>query len=78
MRAHIESPSDLGRLIRRIRQGHGWSQRRLAAALGVSQRYVHELETGRPKRIDEHYFQTLAALGIRLVAEAPDPAREGA
>ncbi|MEO2131087.1 MAG: transcriptional regulator [Actinobacteria bacterium] len=72
MRVLIDDPSDLGRVIRRIREQHGWTQRRLAAALGVGQRYVHELETGRAKRFDTHYLQVLAALGVRLVAEVDD------
>lgn len=75
MRTHIESPNDLGMAIRRIRESHGWSQRRLAGALGVSQRYLHELEVGRPKRVDEHYFAVLAALGIRIIAETQEVPR---
>lgn len=69
MRALIDSPADLGRVVRRIRESQGWSQRRLAEALGVGQRYVHELEVGRAKRIDEHYLQVLSSLGVSLVAE---------
>jgi ribosome-binding protein aMBF1 (putative translation factor) len=72
MRAHIDSPADIGRVVRRIRETQGWSQRRLAQALGVGQRYVHELEVGRAKRIDEHYLQVLSVLGVTLVAEFDD------
>ena len=72
MRAHIGSPADLGRVLRRIRESQGWSQRKLAEALGVGQRYVHELEVGRAKRIDEHYLRVLAAVGVTLVAEFDD------
>ncbi|BAJ74749.1 predicted transcriptional regulator [Microbacterium testaceum StLB037] len=72
MRAHIESPADIGHVVRRIRESQGWSQRKLAAALGVGQRYLHELEVGRAKRIDDHYFEVLSTLGINLVAEFDD------
>jgi transcriptional regulator with XRE-family HTH domain len=72
MRAHLDDPGDLGFLIRRIREQHELSQRQLAARLGVSQRYLYELEAGRPKRIDHHYFSVLAALGIKLIAEFDD------
>ena len=75
MRAQLDEPGDLGFLIRRIREKHELSQRQLAARLGVSQRYLFELETGRPKRIDEHYFSVLAALGITLIAEFDDERR---
>jgi HTH-type transcriptional regulator/antitoxin HipB len=72
VRAIVEGPDDLGFVIRRIREQHELSQRQLAARLGVSQRYLYELEAGRPKRIDGHYFSVLAALGITLIAEFDD------
>jgi len=72
VRAHIESPADIGHVVRRIRESQGWSQRRLAAALGVGQRYLHELEVGRAKRLDDHYLGVLSALGITLVADFED------
>ena len=72
MRALIETSVDLGRLVRRLREDNGFSQRELASRLGVSQRYLYELETGKPKTADDRYFRLLAALGIRLTAETPD------
>ena len=48
------------------------TQRQLAAALGTSQRYVYELETGKPKRADARFFEILSKLGISLTAEVPD------
>lgn len=72
MRAIVEHPADLGRFVRRIRTDAGLSQTDLAGRLGVSQRYVSELESGKPKRIDEHYLRILAALGIVLTAESND------
>lgn len=73
MRAIIETPADLGRLVQRIRVANSMTQRQLADALGTSQRYVHELETGKPKRADATYFDILRRLGIEIVATAPDP-----
>ncbi len=72
MRAHIDDPGDLGFLIRRIREQHGLTQRELAFRLAISQRYLSELESGKPKRIDEHYLSVLSALGIALTAEVVD------
>ena len=69
MRAQIENSGDLGRFVRRIRTDAGLSQRQLADALGTSQRYVSELEAGKPKRIDANYFDVLSKLGIVLSAE---------
>ncbi|TFD76104.1 XRE family transcriptional regulator [Cryobacterium sp. Sr8] len=73
MIAQIRSAADLGDFIRRIRLQHGMTQEQLAAALGTTQRYVSELEAGRPKRADERYFEILARLGIALTAESTSP-----
>lgn len=72
MRAIISDAADLGRAVRRVRESHGMTQRQLADALGTSQRYIHELEAGKPKRADADYFGLLSRLGITLTAEAPD------
>lgn len=48
------------------------SQRDLATRLGTSQRYLYELETGKPKRADARYFEVLALLGISLTADVSD------
>jgi HTH-type transcriptional regulator/antitoxin HipB len=76
MRAVIRTAEDLGRLIRLVREGRGWSQAQLAEALKSSQRYISELERGKPKRADGEYFRTLARLGIVLTAEAAIPERD--
>ena len=68
MRTHLRSTSDLGNLIRTLRINAGLSQSELAEQLGTSQRYVSELELGKPKRVDSDYFALLNALGIRLEA----------
>ncbi|WP_440708580.1 helix-turn-helix domain-containing protein [Herbiconiux sp. YIM B11900] len=69
MRSLLEKPQDLGRFVHRIRVEAGLTQSQLAAALGTSQRYVSELEAGKPKRIDANYFDVLRRLGITLHAE---------
>lgn len=70
MQAIVDSPADLGRLVRRTRETHAISQRELAERLGVTQRWLSELESGKGKQINERYFAVLAALGIRLTAHA--------
>jgi transcriptional regulator with XRE-family HTH domain len=69
MRALIEKPEDLGRFVHRIRVDARLTQRQLAEALGTSQRYLSELEAGKPKRIDHNYFDVLRKLGITISAE---------
>ncbi len=68
MEAVIQSPADLGRLVRHTRRAHDLTQRELATRLGVSQRWLFELEAGKGKQLNERYFEVLAALGIRLTA----------
>ncbi len=72
MRARIRSAADLGDLVRRIRSQNGMSQAQLADALGSTQRYISELESGKAKRADERYFDLLARLGIDLTAQTRD------
>ncbi len=72
MRALIEKPEDLGRFVQRIRRDAHLTQRQLAETLGTSQRYLSELEAGKPKRIDQSYFDVLRKLGIVLSAETLD------
>ncbi len=69
MRALIEKPEDIGRFVQRIRAEAQMTQRELAEELGTSQRYISELEAGKPKRIDGSYFDLLRKLGITLSAE---------
>ncbi len=70
--AIIRSPEDLGVIIASVRKVHGLTQRQLAERLQVSQRYVSELELGRPKIADDRYFRLLALLGIKIRAEIGD------
>lgn len=72
MQAVIASSEDLGRLVRRVREAHGLSQRELASELGVSQRWLSELESGKGKQVNARYFAVLDALGIRLTAALSD------
>jgi transcriptional regulator with XRE-family HTH domain len=70
-------PSDsLGRRLARLRRARGWSQRRLAAAAGVSHAYVALLERGRLTNPGMVKLEALArALGARsaeaLLAAGP-------
>jgi HTH-type transcriptional regulator / antitoxin HipB len=65
----VEGADDLGYAIQGLRESHKLTQTELAERLGISQRYVSELERGRPKILDDHYFDVLSKLGIRLKFE---------
>ncbi|MGO2610836.1 helix-turn-helix domain-containing protein [Glutamicibacter ardleyensis] len=66
MHGIIRKTSDLGLMVLAVRQRHGLSQVELAERLGVSQRYLSELETGKPKVLNARLLEVLSALGIEL------------
>ncbi len=77
MEARIRSAADLGDVIRRIRTREDLTQKQLAELLGSTQRYVSELETGKPKLADDRYFTVLARLGITLTATVDERPADG-
>ncbi|MFH5880100.1 multiprotein-bridging factor 1 family protein [Arthrobacter sp. NA-172] len=66
MHGVMKSVSDLGLVVYGIRQRARLSQRELADRLGVSQRYLSELETGKPKVLNGQFFTVMEKLGIEL------------
>lgn len=74
----IRDPRALGTAVAEQRRLRSMSQREAAALLGVSQRYLGELELGKPKILDDRLFRLLAHLGLRLSIESTiDVSREG-
>lgn len=72
MRGQVRTPQDLGRAVRHARRAAGLSQRALATRLDVSQRWLTELETGKPKILDDRLFDVIAKLGISLTWSSDD------
>jgi len=68
----LRSPADVGRAVRHARRELGMSQVELAERLGVSQRWLSELETGKPKILDARLFDVLAQLGLNLAWSLDD------
>ena len=67
----------LGQIIQQSRLQQGLSQRALAQALGVSQKWVWEMEQGKPGILMDRLFKTLKATGITLYAEFEVKERKG-
>lgn len=65
----LSSPADIGDLVRSIRIRNAVSQDELAAMVGVTQRWLSEVERGLPKILDDRYLEVLRKLGIRLTYE---------
>ena len=66
MQGTMKKPSDHGLVVMAVRKRHNLTQVELAQRLGVSQRYLSELETGRPKVLNAKLLQLLTDLGIEL------------
>lgn len=72
MHGNINSNRDLGRAVLAARLARGMSHSQLAAAMGLTQRYVSELETGKSKTLSAKLFDLLDQLGIQLAFRSVD------
>jgi HTH-type transcriptional regulator / antitoxin HipB len=61
--ASIQSPSQLGTLLRAARKQLGLTQPQLALAAGVGVRFMVDLEAGKPSLRLEHVLRVIDALG---------------
>lgn len=68
----IASLAELGAIISARRADMGLSQRDFAIHARTTQRYVWELEAGRPKRLDENFLKVLRRLGLQVSVEVID------
>lgn len=68
--ARVLSPADLGKFLAELRATRGLTQAELADELGISRRYVYEIESGKPSLYSERLFATLRLLGARMTIEA--------
>ncbi|MEU8232259.1 helix-turn-helix domain-containing protein [Actinoplanes sp. NPDC048967] len=73
----IASARDLGLAVRQGRQDRGQTQAELAAAAGVSRRWLSDLEAGKATAEFGLILRTLDALGIGLDALPVEPAPGG-
>ncbi len=68
----IVNPTVLGDVLRAARLQRGVSQRELADHLGVSQRYIVEIERGKPTKAIDRLFEYMRETGVSLYAEVGD------
>jgi HTH-type transcriptional regulator/antitoxin HipB len=73
----VDSAEDLGRFLQQGRLLAGMSQRELASKLGVSQRYVWEMESGKSSVFLDRLFSFLRETDVRLIAELTDERTAG-
>lgn len=72
---NITSAEDFGTLIRRTRKKNKLTQAQLAAASGVGERFIRELEQGKPTCQLEKSLIIAQMLGIKI--EAANALMEG-
>ncbi|WP_378144868.1 helix-turn-helix domain-containing protein [Cnuibacter sp. UC19_7] len=73
-RARLRTASDLGLVIQQARLSRGLSQTQLADSLGISQRSVSEIESGRTTIYARRLFDLMRETGVSLSAEWDDEA----
>ena len=65
----IKNPFTLGQVIQQSRMQQGISQRDLAKMLGINQKWVWEMEQGKPGILMDRLFMILEKTGVTLSAE---------
>lgn len=64
----LRSPADLGLAIQQARLAKGLTQTEIAERLGISQRSVSEMESGKPTIWARRLFDLMRATGVELSA----------
>jgi HTH-type transcriptional regulator / antitoxin HipB len=64
----VANPESLGRILQQARLLAGLSQRELAKRLGTTQKYVWELESGKPSIVMDRLFAAMRETGMELTA----------
>lgn len=64
----VTSAQSLGRILQQARLLSGLSQRELAEQLNTTQRYIWEIEAGKPSIYTERLFAMMRATGMELTA----------
>jgi len=65
----VRNSFTLGQIIQQSRLQRGFSQRELAKMLGVSQKWIWEMEQGKPGLLTDRLFMILEKTGVTLSAE---------
>lgn len=64
----VTSAESLGRILQQARLVKGLSQRELAGRLGTTQRYIWEIEAGKPSIFMERLFAMMREVDVELSA----------
>ena len=72
----IDTPGSFGSLVRSRRQALGITQRDLALAVNVGERFIVDLESGKPTCQLGKALAVARGVGIRLTDQAPVPSAD--
>ncbi len=73
----VTSAESLGRILQQARLLRGLSQRELAERLGTTQRYIWEIEAGKPSIFMERLFAMMREVDVELSATIRAPEDHG-
>jgi transcriptional regulator with XRE-family HTH domain len=73
----VTSPESLGRILQQARLLSGLSQRQLAERLGTTQKYVWELEAGKPSIVMARLFAAMSEVNMELTATITPDGTDG-
>ncbi|WP_305995432.1 helix-turn-helix domain-containing protein [Arthrobacter horti] len=73
----VTSPASLGRIMQQARLLSGLSQRELAQRLGTTQKYIWELESGKPSIMMDRLFAFMRETDMELTATISTEADHG-
>ena len=73
----VTSAESLGRILQQARLIKGLSQRELASRLDTTQRYIWEIEAGKPSIFMERLFAMMREIDVELSATIRSPEKNG-
>ncbi len=73
----VTSAESLGRILQQARLLKGLSQRELAERLGTTQRYIWEIEAGKPSIFMDRLFAMMREIDVELSATIEVPEKHG-
>ena len=65
----IKDSFTLGQVLQQSRMQQGISQRELARLLGINQKWIWEMEQGKPGLLMDRLFAILEKTGVTILAE---------
>jgi y4mF family transcriptional regulator len=76
-KTHIQTPADLGKIIRRQRKADGLTLADVSGLTNVGIRFLSELENGKPTVRLDKLLHVINALGLELQLSSPaEPEQE--